>query len=90
MAEAQFRQLISKLPVANEQEFLVLAKALQEILDSEPPNVGLHNGKPVSDFDVKQAGLHLWNGAVRLKQQQLDASHQNCESTLNFRIFAYY
>ena len=85
---AVFRQLLLQLPTANEQKFLELAKALQENLDDQNSSIlntnqsVLKNDKIISDFDIKQAGLHLWNGAVRLKQGN-PTEQTNCESIEN-------
>lgn len=69
--ESTFKQLLLELPKASENEILQIANAIQTIIEQKK--------EKITDFEVKQAGLHIWNCAVRLKQLHSQSNEQNCE-----------
>ena len=66
----EFRQIILKLPQASDHELLESAKRMQSILEQ--------GTEKISDLECRQGALHLWNGAVRAKQNK-EPSQGNCE-----------
>lgn len=72
-----FRQLVQKLQTASEADVHELATTIQATVEGSK--------EKISDFDVKQAGLYVWNCAVRLKQNK-PPNEENCERKQTIEI----
>ncbi len=71
MGDTSFRAMAARLSQADERQVHETAHKMQRVLEE--------GVEKISDFDVKQGALHLWNAAVRLRQQR-EATQTNCES----------